>query len=132
MSLKIIRKAFETRLATWAATVPINVAYENASFTQTNTAYVETFTLPGQTTAQYMAQNDRSYIGIVQINIHVPHNIGTSVAHNYAQSIAALYNLYIVEDLLRIYTQPAYELPAQKTDTHYILPLRIPYQCEVA
>lgn len=132
MSLKIIRKAFETRLSTWAATIPIDVAYENVTYAPTNNAYVEAFILPGQTTSQYLAQNDRSYIGIVQINVHIPHNIGPATAHNYAESIAALYNLYIVEDLLRIYTQPAYELPGQTTDTHYILPLRIPYQCEAA
>lgn len=132
MSLKTIRKAFETRIATWAATIPIDVAYENVPYTPTNNAYVETFILPAQTSSRYLAQNDRSFIGIVQINIHIPHNIGPSNAHNYAESIATLYNLYIIEDTLKIYTQPAYELPAQTTDTHYILPMRIPYQCEVA
>ena len=132
MSLKIIRQAFETRLATYAAANSLTVSYENSAFTPTDAAYLELFMLPGQTGSQYLAQTDRSYIGIVQINIAVPLNTAAANAHNYAIAIASLYNVYITQDTLRIFTQPAYELPAQKTDTHYILPLRVPYRCEVA
>lgn len=132
MSLKIIRKAFETRLQTYATANSLPVAYENSAFTPTDAAHLELFMLPGQTGSQYLAQNDRSYIGIVQINIAVPLNSANANAHNYATAIASLYNVYIGQDTLRIFTQPAYELPAQKTDTHYVLPLRIPYRCEVA
>lgn len=132
MSLKTIRRAFETRIATWAQSVSIAVAYENASFTPTQSAYVELFMLPAQTGSQYLSQTDRSYAGICQINIHVPLNAGSADAHNYAGAIAVLFGVSMTQDGLRIYCQPGYELPAQTIDTHFTLPLRIPYRCEVA
>lgn len=132
MSTKIIRKAFETRLATYATSAGVTIAYENVNFDRNVTSFFEVIILPGQTTSQYLAQTDRSYIGIAQINIHIPLNTGSGNAYNYAQSIASLYNVNIVQDSLRVYTQPMYELPAQKTDTHFVLPVRIPYRCEVA
>ena len=132
MSLKIIRKAFETRLATWAITVPVDVAYENVAYKRTFVSYIEMFMLPAQTTSQYMAQNDRSYLGIVQFNINIPHNLGTSLAHGYAEAIANLYQVSFVQDGMRIYTQPAYELPSQTDETHFTLIIRLPYRSEVA
>lgn len=132
MSLKIIRKAFETRLATYASANSIPVAYENVSFTPVDGAYFEAFMIPAQTGSQYLAQNDKSFSGIAQINIYTPLNSGTDALHNYAQSISALYNIYINQDSLTIYTLPAYELPADRNETHFVIGLRIPYRCEVA
>lgn len=128
MSLQVIEKAFRTRLAAYG----LPVAYQNVEYVRTSDTFLELFILPGQTTSQYLSQDDRSYIGIAQININVPLNIGTGSAYSHAQSIAALYNIYISQDTLRIFTQPMYELPAQKNETHFILPIRIPYRCEVA
>jgi hypothetical protein len=132
MSLKTIRKAFETRLATWAASQSLPVAYQNKSIARPSTAFIEVFILPGQTTSQYMAQNDRSYIGLCQVNIHVAKDAGSAPAADYANAIAALYGVSMVQDGLRIFTQPMYELPDIPSDTHYTLPIRIPYRCEVA
>lgn len=105
-----IRKLFESRLATWAATNSLPVAWENAPFTPApGQTYLRAFLLRGATTSLDLLGAHRRYVGVFQVSVIAPSGVGSGAAETIAESIAALFpmNLRMVDGaVVVIVTQP--------------------------
>ena len=143
MSEQLIRKAFETRLATWAAaqTPALPVAYQNAAFSlpKEDTAangygrYVRGFLLPGQMRSRDLLGKHREYVGIYQISLVLALNRGTRDAMDLTTSLDAVFSPGppLVQDGFNVWItdpiSPAAPLP--ETD-RYVVPVSVYYKAE--
>ncbi|WP_434134366.1 DUF4128 domain-containing protein [Pseudomonas luteola] len=94
MSHRIIRSLMETRLATWANTKNLRVAYQNQNFTPaTGETYLTTATLPALTDSLTLAGDHREYTGIFQVSVVTPAGKGAGAGEALADELAALYPL---------------------------------------
>jgi len=89
--MKAIRAALEGRLATWAATQSLTVAYENVPFNPPSGAYLRAFLLPAETHSDDLAGSHRAYRGIWQVNVVAPIGKGAGAALTIAEAIATLF-----------------------------------------
>lgn len=94
MSNSIVRTALETRLRTWAqAQTPVpSIAFENVAFTKptlstTTPLWVECKLLPNQTFSRDTTALRETFIGLFQVNVWSPSNIGMGQAERMADSI---------------------------------------------
>lgn len=133
MSNAIIRKAFESRLKTWAdaQTPAIKIAYENVSFTPPTGRYLRCFMLPASTDSETLDGTHRNYSGVFQVSIVVPLNQGSAEALVIASAIDALYPVTFVQDSLRItMTRPMGIRPGQVEENMYVLPIDGAYRLD--
>lgn len=86
-----VRKLFESRLATWAATKGIDVAWENAHYTPADETYLRAFLLRGTTTSRDMAGANRHRVGVFQVNVVAPLGSGPGAAEAIGEEICALF-----------------------------------------
>ena len=130
MSLALIRSAFESRLATWAATQSLPIAYENISFTPPATKHCRVYLLPAKTDSVTLDGTARTYKGIFQVSIVMPLNGGAGAAQSLAIAIAGLYPSLFTHSGIIINTSPMSEGVAQVEPNYYVLPIRIIYHVE--
>jgi hypothetical protein len=135
MSLAIIRKAFETRLKTWAdaQTPAIPVAWPNVTFTPPAGRYVRAFVLPADTTSDTLDKLHRAYTGIFQVSLCMPLNTGSGSAESLAASLDTAFAASMLQDGLRIFlTRPMSAAPAIVEPDRYIVPVSGRYRADVA
>lgn len=89
--MKAIRAALESRLATWAATKSLQVAYQNVPFNPPAGTYLRAFILPAQTHSDDLAGAHRAQRGIWQINVVAQIGTGPGAAETLAENIATLF-----------------------------------------
>lgn len=132
MSQAKIRAAFETRLAAWAATKSLPVAYENASFTQPAEAYVRVFVLPAATTSETMDVLHRGYKGVIQVTVVLPLDAGSQQAQGIAAELDALLPMPgFNHDGIRVnMTAPMSMRPAIKEEGRYAFPISGNYRVD--
>ena len=135
MSNVIIRKAFEDRLATWAAAQlpPLPIAYENRAFSPpANGRYLQAFLIPARTDSEFLEGNHRGYDGIFQVSIVMPLGSGTAQAGNIALALDAIYPVYFKDNAISIYiTSPMSAAPPIITDNTFVLPVSCLYRGEL-
>lgn len=135
MSNVIIRTAFESRLATWAAaqTPPLPIAYENRAFTPpANNRYLRAYLIPARTESNTLEGTDRDYEGIFQVSIVQPLSAGTASASTIALALDGLYAPHFLEGSTRVYiTSPMSIAPAIIEANNYVLPVSCFYRAIV-
>ncbi|ASN68685.1 hypothetical protein 3S11_7 [uncultured Caudovirales phage] len=134
MSHRIIRSLMETRLAAWAKTKNLRVAYQNQNFTPaTGETYLTTATLPALTDSLTLAGDHREYTGIFQVSVVTPAGKGAGAGEALADELAALYPLndrlskgaFIVQ----IITPMAVARSIQG-DTDFTIPVSLTYRAD--
>lgn len=134
MSHRIIRSLMETRLAAWAKTKNLRVAYQNQNFTPaTGETYLTTATLPALTDSLMLAGDHREYTGIFQVSVVTPAGKGAGAGEALADDLAALYPLndrlskgaFIVQ----IITPMAVAREIQG-DTDFTIPVSLTYRAD--
>lgn len=135
MSDALVRAAFETRLATWAAaqTPPIPVAYQNLAFTPPTGRYVRCWLLPAPTLSEDLGGLHRQRRGIFQLDLCLPIGVGPGAANTLAASLDATFPLTapMVQGAIRVFLlTPLSQGPAQDGPDHYMVPLSCEYRSD--
>jgi len=134
MSHRIIRSLLEARLAAWAKTKNLRVAYQNVSFDPGDAeTYLTTATLPALTDSLTLAGDHREYTGIFQVSVVTPAGKGAGAGEALADELAALYPLndrlskgaFIVQ----IITPMAVAREIQG-DTDFTIPVSLTYRAD--
>ncbi len=136
MSTSIIRRAFETRLAAWAAaqTPPLLIAYENARFTAPAGIYLRAFMLESPTISSTIDRLHREFGGIFQVSVVGAPLGGIGAVQAAAEAIAALYptNVPIEQDGVKIWLEEPMSLgPTIMEADRAVKPVSCPYHCDV-
>lgn len=135
MSNVLIRTAFESRLATWAAaqTPPLPIAYENRAFTPpANNRYLRAYLIPARTASDYLEGTQRSYEGIFQVSIVQPLTAGTASASTIALALDALYPVSFLDGAMRVFITAPMSIAAPIIEpNNYVLPVSCFYRVEL-
>lgn len=128
MSDALVRAAFETRLAAWAAaqTPPIPVSFQNVAFTPPTGRYVRCWLLPAPTQSRGIGGTDRERKGIVQIDLCLPIGTGSKMAADLANSLDAAFPLTgpMTQGGIEVWmTSPLSAASPIEGPTHYTVPL---------
>jgi hypothetical protein len=94
MSHRLCRELFESRLAGWAKTKGLRVAYQNVNF-QPNSGetYLTATLLPALTDSLTLSGDHREYTGIFQVSVVTPAGKGAGAGEALADELSALYPL---------------------------------------
>jgi hypothetical protein len=136
VSQTLIRRAYEGRLATWAAarSPALPVSYENVPYTPTTGAtFLRAYVLPATTDAPDLAGTLRTYRGVFQISVTCPINTGAGAALGIADELAALFvvNARLTSGAITVQQiTPCSIAPALQDETHYIVPVSFQYRCD--
>lgn len=91
MSVARIRAAFESRLATWAASKVLPVVWQNVGAGNMTGDHLRAFLLPAQTLSMDIAGEHRGYRGVFQVSIFTRPNIGANRAESLARELDELF-----------------------------------------
>lgn len=134
MSHLIIRRLLESRLAVWAESKSLPVAYQNMSFTPPASGiYLRTFTLPAVTDSTDLPGKNRQYIGLFQVSIVVPADEGVGGGEELIGELASLFPLFetLTQDDLKVKIMtPVDQGPEIQGDTDYTVPTSFRYRAD--
>jgi hypothetical protein len=135
MSDALIRAAFESRLATWAAaqSPAIPVAYENVNFTPPAGRYVRCFILPANTQSETLDGIHRKRMGIFQVDLCMPNGSGAGAAIALAASLDAAFPLTapMTQSTLKIFLlSPMSPAAAIQRPDHFVVPVSCAYRAD--
>lgn len=137
MTQALVRKAFEARLATWAATrVPsLLVAWPNVAFTPpaADVTYLQAFLLPARTTSDTLGGEHRHFRGVFQVSVVGPIGVGPGEAEGIAAELDALFppTAPLLSGGLKVYIlQPMSIGGAVPDDEHYVAPVSCTYRAD--
>lgn len=91
MSQARVRNAFESRLATWAASKALPVVWQNVGAGNMTGDHLRAFLLPAQTLSMDLAGEHRGYRGVFQVSIFTRPNIGANRAESLARELDELF-----------------------------------------
>lgn len=94
MSQRKIRTIYESHLASWAAArvPPLRVAYENVVFDPANgETYLRCFLLPAATQSETLEGEHRAFLGVFQVSIVSPIEVGAGAAQGIAAELDAVF-----------------------------------------
>lgn len=136
MSQKIVRAGLEKKLKAWAdaQTPVITVAWENLTFTAPAGPYIRAFLIPETTLSLTLDKTHRRYAGILQVDLVMPINGGSSPAETLLASMLTEFTpaTSFIESGVRIYIpDPASAAPALSEPNRYSVPVSIPYAAHV-
>lgn len=124
MSHKVIRSLFEQRLAAWAPTRDLRIAYQSVTFEPTgDETYLAAFTMPAGTDTNTLSGDHRVYTGVFQINVVTPAGNGTGDAEGLVDDLGDLFPAYLrlkqgdFEVLVLTPVEPGPPIPADNTLT---------------
>lgn len=137
MSDALIRSAFESRLAAWAAaqTPAIPIAYQNKPFDPPVGVYLRSFILPAGTISLTLDRKHRQYKGVFQVSIVAPLATGPGAAEAVATALDALFPIdapLAVGSILVWLLSPMSAAPAQQEPARYVIPVSAQYQSDTA
>lgn len=96
MSHLTIRLLYQQRLAAWAATKSLRVAYQGAEFVPSvDETYLSCFVLPAGTDTNTLAGDHRAYTGVFQVSVVTPVGNGTGDAEGLVEELADLFPAYL-------------------------------------
>lgn len=130
MSNVLIRKAFETRLKTWADTNSLQVAWENVEFDPTtDQTYVQPIILPAPTKDLFLDQSGRDYRGIFQVNLSMPLGTGPGAATALVDSLDAAFSGSFTQGSIRVTRlSPMCPAPPLPVADRYVVPVSAAYR----
>ncbi len=133
MSIVKISAAFEKKLNTLETNFP--TAYENVQFTPvTGTAYQRVRILPAQPDNPTIGDSYYREVGLFEVILFYPLDIGRNAAQVKAEAIKALFKrgLAMVEDGLTVVVDRTPSIAsAVQLDDRYVVPITISYYAEV-
>ena len=91
MSQQRIRAAFESRLATWAASKALPVVWQNVGAGNMTGDHLRAYLLPAQTLSMDIAGEHRGYRGVFQVSIFTKPGIGANRAESLARELDELF-----------------------------------------
>lgn len=132
MSDSLVRAAFETRIAAWAAaqTPKLPVAYQNVTFDPPVGAYVRCWVLPNQTQCLTVDGSHRERRGIFQVDLCMPMNAGSAGVQSLLASLDAAFPLSapLQHGGILIYLlTPMSGATGRPDGTHYVVPVSCNY-----
>lgn len=132
MSDALIRKAFESRLKTWAdaQTPAIPIAWPNVAFTPPAGRYLRAFTLPAET--QYLSTDNvcKTWKGIYQVSFCMPIGTGAGAVESLLPSLTAAFTSNFVQDGLRIFLlRPFSARPGIEEPDRWVVPVDAAFTC---
>lgn len=134
MSYRLITAALVKRLSTMSSPLPTQTAWENVAFDPPAGIYQRAFILPSATSNPTYGDTLQRETGIFQVSIYAPNGNGSGDAIERADIIRDWFyrGLSLVNDTVtvRIIRTPSIA-PAIQDDLHYIIPVSIPYFCDV-
>lgn len=142
MSQALIKKAFETRAAAWAAglTPPMPLSFENAPFVPpvpsvTNAwgRYARVFVLPGNTGSRDLEGKHREFVGVFQVSLVLAQNKGGKEAVDLAQSLDDAFpnGAPLVQDSFNVWViSPMSPAPPVNEPDRYVVPVSARYKAE--
>ena len=133
MSNALIRKAFESKLKTWAdAQVPkIPIAFEGASFSKPNSgAYIEPVLIPNVTINNELSGKRTTLLGIFEVRCWHPSGTGMGGVEQLASSIINLFPLLPKVGRVSVESTPHSEQPSFDDAGWIIVPVLIFYRFE--
>lgn len=139
MSNAIIRAAFETRLVTWAAeqSPPVPLAFQNRKFAKpvAPSRYAEAYLLPGRTVSLTLDGVHRRYVGIFQLSLFLPDQVGSGAGEALLPGLDALFPTTAPlsrAGMLVWITEPMSAAPALPADDgRFMLPVSCRYRADV-
>jgi hypothetical protein len=134
VSDKTIRAALEGRLATWAATQSLTVAYENVPFAQPAGTYLRCWLLPADRSSDDLEGKLTTYLGIFQVDVVGLENVGSGTVGSIVDLIVAQFptNASITKSTLTIrIIGAASPKPGEYEPGRYIVKVSIPYRCDI-
>jgi hypothetical protein len=135
MSDALVRAAFETRLAAWAAAQvpPIPVAFENAQFTAPNGRYARAYLLPAPTACETFNGEHRRRMGVFQVSLCMPIGTGPGAAASLAASLDAAFPLSapMTQGSIKVFLlSPMSPAPAMQDADLFIVPVSCTYRAD--
>lgn len=136
MSTEAVRAALEGRLATWAAarSPALRIAYQNVPFTPNGgETYLRPVLLPAPTISDDLAGAHRGYVGVLQVSIVGPPNIGMGAALGIAAELDALFPVngrYTASGVTTQVIGPASAGPVIQEPDQFNLPVSIQYRAD--
>lgn len=136
MSDALVRAAFETRLAAWAAaqSPAIPVAYENATFTAPTGRYVRCYLIPAPTECETFNGEHRRRMGVFQVSLCMPIGSGPAAANALAASLDAAFSLTapMTQGSIKVFLlSPMSIAPAIQGDDRYVVPVSCTYRADI-
>lgn len=134
MSLLLVRSALESRLGTWAAarTPVLRVAWENSPFTPLQAeTYLRAFVLPADTEGLDLSGTVRGFVGVFQVSIVIPLNVGTRAAALIVDEIATLFPVngrYTSGSVTTQIITPASAAVGFQDEASYLVPVSFEYR----
>lgn len=130
MSQALIRKAFETRLQTWATANGIEVAWQNVQFEPTvGSAYACVDLLPAKTNELFLDQTGRDYRGIIQVSLYMPAGTGAAAAEALVTSLDSSIAGSFTDGPIQVtLTAPLCAAPALAAADWYMVPVSGTYR----
>lgn len=128
----IIRSLLEVRLFDLKPNLP--TSWDNVSFTPPNSIHQRAYVLPAPTDNPSYGDNLRRESGIFQVSICVPIGNGSSEALMRASVIKEWFHRGLSMEgdglIVKIFKSP-FSAPGMRDGTFYVVPVSIPYQCDV-
>lgn len=135
MSEVLIRRAFETRLGTFAEAQGLPVSWENVALNPQPTGpYLRCFLLPARATSRTLDRLHRMFTGIFQVDVCMPTNTGPAAADAVITGLESIYlpQVQFVESGLRIVVvEPISRGPAIPVADRFIVPCSIQYRADL-
>lgn len=137
MSDALVRAAFETRVASWAASQvpPMQVAYQNKAFDPPPGTYVRCWVLPNPTQCLAMDGSHRERRGVFQVDLCMPMNIGSTSVQSLLASLDAAFPLSapLQQGGISVFLlTPMSGATGRPDGTHYVVPVSCIYDCHTA
>lgn len=135
MSDALVRAAFESRIAAWAAAQvpPIPVSYQNVTFTPPAGRYARCWVLPVPTQAETFDGLGRLRRGIFQVDLCMPIGAGPGAANTLAASLDVAFPLTgpMAQGGINIYLlTPLSQASGMQEPDHYVVPVSTEYRSD--
>lgn len=147
MSHSEIRKAFNDKVRAYGATKGYHVVLQNAPYTPTvKETYLKTYIMPAKASTQTLSGDHKRYVGIFQIDIMIPNDVGTGDVTRITQDIQELFPVFsyvdlqiitkdnlgntVIKDEKSIILSPVNTADGRNKDTHYSTPVWFSYRCD--
>ncbi|MGZ5121030.1 MAG: phage tail terminator-like protein [Burkholderiales bacterium] len=136
MSDALVRAAFETRLAAWAAaqSPAIPVAWENSTFTPPTGRYVRCYLIPAPTECETFNGEHRRRMGVFQVSLCMSTGSGPAAANALAASLDATFPLSapLAQGNIKVFLlSPMSIAPAIQENDHYVVPVSCTYRTDI-
>lgn len=131
MTQQIVRRAFETRVAAWAAaqSPALPIAWENAAFDPQPERYARFNLLPAPTLSLTLDRYHRQFSGVVQVTLVMPRGVGPNAADTLATLLDEHFpGASFEQDGIRVYITRPFSPAAGLQDTDRVaVPLSAAY-----